>query len=246
MDLLPLYIDDCCSEESRQIVNAHLEECPDCRQALKEMRMPFMSSPQLGEITPEQTLQKGIRKVRSFMLRSLTIAVSIMIALAALFLTWQMGNGFLNRSYEIDYQSKCFFLDTSSGTLSFTGESTFTIVGRGSSKRFSTEAGNFQGHVEVAAYPIPFAESFRQFSCSIDDDLVQITNHAVQLIQPDAVYWYWIFISPDDPDICFIQVHNLQDNTVSFAICGDSEAEARENYQKYREAFSAMVESGKK
>ncbi|MBR3174913.1 MAG: zf-HC2 domain-containing protein, partial [Oscillospiraceae bacterium] len=30
-DLLPLYADKACSERSREMVEGHLEECPDCR-----------------------------------------------------------------------------------------------------------------------------------------------------------------------------------------------------------------------
>lgn len=32
-DLLPLYHDGVCSQESRQIIEAHLEECSDCKQS---------------------------------------------------------------------------------------------------------------------------------------------------------------------------------------------------------------------
>ena len=37
-DLLPLYADDACSAKSRDMVNEHLQECPDCRELLDQMR----------------------------------------------------------------------------------------------------------------------------------------------------------------------------------------------------------------
>ncbi|SUN62481.1 membrane protein [Streptococcus dysgalactiae subsp. equisimilis] len=37
-DLLPLYIDDVCSEESRRIVDEHLSECSKCSETLKQMK----------------------------------------------------------------------------------------------------------------------------------------------------------------------------------------------------------------
>ena len=40
MDLLPLYIDECCSEESAAAVHEHLETCPGCREVYKSMRAP--------------------------------------------------------------------------------------------------------------------------------------------------------------------------------------------------------------
>lgn len=37
-DILPLYADDVCSAASREIVEAHLEECPACADYLKQIR----------------------------------------------------------------------------------------------------------------------------------------------------------------------------------------------------------------
>ena len=37
-DLLPLYIDGVCSQESRKLVEAHLAECTVCGQILEEMK----------------------------------------------------------------------------------------------------------------------------------------------------------------------------------------------------------------
>ncbi len=36
-DLLPLYIDECCSEESRATVESHLMECEDCKAIFESM-----------------------------------------------------------------------------------------------------------------------------------------------------------------------------------------------------------------
>lgn len=36
-DLLPLYIDDCCSEESRDMIKEHLESCAECNSVYLEM-----------------------------------------------------------------------------------------------------------------------------------------------------------------------------------------------------------------
>ena len=37
-DLIPLYIDDCCSEENRKIVAEHMESCAQCRKLFGEMK----------------------------------------------------------------------------------------------------------------------------------------------------------------------------------------------------------------
>lgn len=39
-DLIPLYIDGCCSEESANIVREHIEGCDACRELLEGMRKP--------------------------------------------------------------------------------------------------------------------------------------------------------------------------------------------------------------
>lgn len=36
-DLIPLYIDGCCSEESQKIVKEHIESCKNCRQLFDDM-----------------------------------------------------------------------------------------------------------------------------------------------------------------------------------------------------------------
>ncbi|MBQ1977567.1 MAG: zf-HC2 domain-containing protein [Ruminococcus sp.] len=36
-DLLPLYVDDCCSEESVRLVTEHIKECADCKKAYDMM-----------------------------------------------------------------------------------------------------------------------------------------------------------------------------------------------------------------
>ncbi len=37
-DLIPLYIDECCSEESKKAVEEHIRDCDDCRQLLEDMK----------------------------------------------------------------------------------------------------------------------------------------------------------------------------------------------------------------
>ena len=38
-DLLPLYCDNACSEESKKVVEAHIQECKQCRDDLSQMKM---------------------------------------------------------------------------------------------------------------------------------------------------------------------------------------------------------------
>ena len=51
MDLVPLYVDGCCSEESRQLVKAHLESCESCQRAYSAMNqktdVPQVKAPKI-------------------------------------------------------------------------------------------------------------------------------------------------------------------------------------------------------
>lgn len=37
-DLIPLYIDGCCSEESEKVVEVHIRDCDDCKRLLEDMK----------------------------------------------------------------------------------------------------------------------------------------------------------------------------------------------------------------
>lgn len=39
-DLIPLYIDGCCSEESEKAVEEHIRNCSDCKKLLEDMKSP--------------------------------------------------------------------------------------------------------------------------------------------------------------------------------------------------------------
>ena len=53
-DLLPLYADGVCSEDSKKAVEAHLLECESCRNALEQMR---------ADIPKEETLDLAEQEV---------------------------------------------------------------------------------------------------------------------------------------------------------------------------------------
>ncbi len=43
-DLLPLYVDECCCEESAQLVSEHIEECAACKKAYNLMKLTCASA----------------------------------------------------------------------------------------------------------------------------------------------------------------------------------------------------------
>lgn len=67
-DLLPLYIENLCSEESKQVVEEHLEQCKECRQEYIQLRGDYISHTdnQNAEVFLEEKdlLQKSKQEIK--------------------------------------------------------------------------------------------------------------------------------------------------------------------------------------
>lgn len=75
-DLLPLYIEEMASDDSREIIDAHLDECEACKSNLEEMNA-FSEFPIDTDTTPFLKLKTTLRKKKHQ-----TVIFSMMIALA--------------------------------------------------------------------------------------------------------------------------------------------------------------------
>ena len=64
-DLLPLYVDQICSQESRRAVEEHVENCPLCRARLEELRREDPLPP------PEQDREQSKARVLAGVKRQL-------------------------------------------------------------------------------------------------------------------------------------------------------------------------------
>ncbi len=71
-DLLPLYVDDCCSEESKKNVEAHLENCPECRKIHEAMLIPA----DISNATPAVIVPKKISEWKASVLQSILLFIS--------------------------------------------------------------------------------------------------------------------------------------------------------------------------
>ena len=71
-DLLPLYADDVCSGKSRELVDAHLRECPDCAAVLSQLRSDEMESG-----LQEEKTQVIARQAKRFKRRSAAVGTVI-------------------------------------------------------------------------------------------------------------------------------------------------------------------------
>ena len=64
-DLLPLYYDHICSEESRKIVEEHLETCESCRKELAYLSGDFTFNANVNEEKIRNNASKAVKKIRN-------------------------------------------------------------------------------------------------------------------------------------------------------------------------------------
>lgn len=94
-DLLPLYCDGVCSEESRELVTAHVRECGRCREELQAMNQPVTIKEDPVEINAAEAASRVWKKNKRKAFRR-----GIWITLILLLLLGILGAGcFLERRY---------------------------------------------------------------------------------------------------------------------------------------------------
>ena len=98
-DLLPLYVDGACSEESKVAIEVHLASCEGCRKKLERMQSDTVVS-ETSKPTGQVTVVKYANKVRKHRIK-LTIgivAISVIVAclLSLIFLTLKDMHNYAN------------------------------------------------------------------------------------------------------------------------------------------------------
>lgn len=82
-DLLPLYTDGLTSPKTNQLIEMHLQSCPECSAFLEDLRMPIEAS--LPEDSGERLIKALHKQKRRS--RAITISICVLIPLVIL-LTW--------------------------------------------------------------------------------------------------------------------------------------------------------------
>ena len=94
-DLLPLYCDGVCSEESRELIQSHLHGCDKCREELRLMNLPVEYEVGAVETNAAEAASKAWKKNKRKAFRR-----GIGMTLALLLLLGMLGVGsFLGRHY---------------------------------------------------------------------------------------------------------------------------------------------------
>jgi len=90
-DILPMYYDNVCSEESAALVEEHLKDCPHCSHILSELRSGIATPEKnVDDLKPLKKIQKSYKKMkRRWLIAIITIVLLIPIA----FLAWNEYSG---------------------------------------------------------------------------------------------------------------------------------------------------------
>lgn len=91
-DLLPLYADGACSDETKKLVEKHIGDCEDCFEALRKMQSPIETE-KSEAIKKRYSAKKAFKKIRRIWVVSVIIVLVIAIPLAYLGVNQAANNG---------------------------------------------------------------------------------------------------------------------------------------------------------
>lgn len=77
-DLLPLYIDDLCSKESRELIDVHIKSCDACKKVLKTMQEELQLDSESEKLKGVEA-KKPFKKLRNMVITYVSIITSILI-----------------------------------------------------------------------------------------------------------------------------------------------------------------------
>lgn len=97
-DLIPLYVDGCCSEESEKAVEEHLKKCDTCQKLVDDMKAP-------AEVTETAKAPKTFRKLNDWkasILQSVLLFFSFALITVGVALEAATPSGFFNGLWAVN------------------------------------------------------------------------------------------------------------------------------------------------
>lgn len=91
-DLLPLYEDGCCSEQSRKIVEQHLKECESCKKKYQqsEEKLPEMKE---SEVIDAKKIKRSMRKINRWRIIGTAVLCLTLTFFLIIIPAWNYANG---------------------------------------------------------------------------------------------------------------------------------------------------------
>ncbi|MFQ7337681.1 MAG: zf-HC2 domain-containing protein [Roseburia faecis] len=88
-DLMPLYVDDVCSDDSRKLIEDHINHCSKCQNELAAMKDPI-ECPPLSEVGDSKTPFFKIRKKVRIKMIAAIISTAFLV-MTAMFAIQEVG-----------------------------------------------------------------------------------------------------------------------------------------------------------
>ena len=131
-DLLPLYYDEVCSQESRSLVEEHLAECPACRQRLADLSAPLPTPEEKEETAALKEVQTTWKKTRRrARWKGVAIALAaIFLAVCPLWLTIHKGTDIPTEDIQISQACQLEMVRLFSISTLMTGRAGYAVGGR--------------------------------------------------------------------------------------------------------------------
>lgn len=103
-DLIPSYVDEVCSDRSREVVEAHMRECDACKKMVEQYRATDFSS---GKLEAKEI--NGLKKIRRRMQHQRMISGVLALLLVILGVQAFWGNGFVPKLMYYVLMPLCMF-----------------------------------------------------------------------------------------------------------------------------------------
>lgn len=96
-DLLPLYIDGCCSDESSDEIENHLRECAECKAIYDAMKANLPSEENSISANPSKV--RRVNYIKASLLQSSLLFVSFVLITLGVYLEAKTPSGWTNSNY---------------------------------------------------------------------------------------------------------------------------------------------------
>lgn len=229
-DLLPLYVDGCCTQGSRELVEEHLKECSACKQVFGEMtgEIPTPQEPEPeAEPVPEEpekkrekTFRKGMKKIRRRWITSLIVVV-ILVPFVLLGINQVRGDGlcytnlhefylanaFLGKMKAGDYEGAAKYIDREVRRGEFQARFTEEELANFDQDAIDTFVAAAQGYTEMgglSSYRFHWGGYAAAYQCSESFDGVPIYQFEFTLTIGDMEYRGILEASKDGVVNCYV------------------------------------------
>lgn len=97
-DMLPMYYDKVCSDETAELIEEHLNDCPNCKKILDNLRGDIeISAQKPDDIMPLKKIQKSYKKKKTVAL------IAILVVVALIPVAFMFGNEHGKPEQQIEY-----------------------------------------------------------------------------------------------------------------------------------------------